>query len=77
MYPSIYDALIKGLPATQVIMSNVVEGVDVMPSNRDLAGAEVELVPLEERERRLQQVLMQVVECYDTSSLTAHPPWGF
>ena len=48
--PSIYDALIKALPAVQVIMPNVVDGVDVMPSNRDLAGAEVELVPLEERE---------------------------
>src|SRR5438128_11493989 len=41
--PSVYDALIKELPASQVIMSNVVEGADVMSSNRDMSGAAVEL----------------------------------
>jgi len=74
--PSVYDALIKALPATQVIMSNVVEGVDVMPSNRDLSGAEVELVPLEERERCLQQVLMQVVASYDYLLIDCPPSLG-
>src|SRR5262245_54686619 len=71
--PSIYDALIKTLPALQVIMPNVVDGVDVMPSNRDLAGAEDELVPLQERERYLQPVLMQVVQA-DDYILVACPP---
>lgn len=74
--PSIYDALIKALPATQVIMRQVVEGVDIMPSNRDLAGAEVELVPLEEREKRLQQVLMQVVDTYDYILIDCPPSLG-
>ena len=74
--PSIYDALIKALPAVQVILPNVVDGVDVMPSNRDLAGAEVELVPLEERERCLQQVLMQVVETYDYILIDCPPSLG-
>ena len=74
--PSIYDALIKALPAVQVIMPAVVDGVDVMPSNRDLAGAEVELVPLEEREKCLQQVLMQVVETYDYILIDCPPSLG-
>lgn len=74
--PSIYDALIKALPATQVIMRQVVEGVDIMPSNRDLAGAEVELVPLEDREKRLQQVLMQVVDAYDYILIDCPPSLG-
>lgn len=74
--PSIYDALIKALPATQVIMRQVVEGVDIMPSNRDLAGAEVELVPLEDREKRLQQVLMQVVDTYDYILIDCPPSLG-
>ena len=74
--PSVYDALIKTLPATQVIIANVVDWVDVMPSNRDLAGAEVELVPLEEREKRLQQVLMQVVEVYDYILIDCPPSLG-
>jgi chromosome partitioning protein len=74
--PSIYDALIKALPALQVILPNVVDGVDVMPSNRDLAGAEVELVPLKERERCLQQVLMQIVETYDYILIDCPPSLG-
>jgi chromosome partitioning protein len=74
--PSIYDALIKALPALQVILPGVVDGVDVMPSNRDLAGAEVELVPLEAREKCLQQVLMQVVETYEYILIDCPPSLG-
>ena len=74
--PSIYDALIKASPAVQVIRSNVVDGVDVMPSNRDLAGAEVELVSLAEREKRLLQVLLQVVATYDYILIDCPPSLG-
>ena len=74
--PSIYDALIKAVPAVQVIMSSVVDGVDVIPSNRDLAGAEVELVSLAEREKRLLQVLLQVVETYDYILIDCPPSLG-
>ena len=74
--PSIYDALIKASPAVQVIVSNVVDGVDVMPSNRDLAGAEVELVSLAEREKRLLQVLLQVIEPYEYILIDCPPSLG-
>jgi len=74
--PSIYDALINALPAVQVILSNVVDRVDVMPSNRDLAGAEVELVSLAEREKRLLQVLLQVVETYEYILIDCPPSLG-
>ena len=74
--PNIYDALINASPAVQVILSNVVDGVDVMPSNRDLAGAEVELVALAEREKRLLQVLRQVVETYEYILIDCPPSLG-
>jgi len=40
-------------------------GFDVLPANRELAGAEVEMVQLEERERRLRNALKAVVDEYD------------
>ena len=38
---------------------------DVLPSNRELAGAEVEMVELEQREQRLKQALAVVMNDYD------------
>jgi chromosome partitioning protein len=40
-------------------------GYDVLPANRDLAGAEVELIEVEQRETRLKQALATVAEDYD------------
>lgn len=40
-------------------------GYDVVPSNADLAGAQVELIDAEARERRLRTALAQVREDYD------------
>jgi chromosome partitioning protein len=38
---------------------------DVLPANRELAGAEVEMVELDNRENRLRQALMPVLDDYD------------
>jgi chromosome partitioning protein len=40
-------------------------GYDVLPANRDLAGAEIELVDLDSRELRLKEALAQVANDYD------------
>jgi chromosome partitioning protein len=40
-------------------------GYDIVPSNRDLAGAEVELIALERREFRLREALSEVASAYD------------
>ncbi|MBS1187911.1 MAG: chromosome partitioning protein [Burkholderiaceae bacterium] len=40
-------------------------GFDVLPSNRELAGAEVEMVDLERREARLKEALAEVSADYD------------
>jgi chromosome partitioning protein len=42
-----------------------VGGFDVLPANRDLAGAEVEMVSLEQREIRLKRALAKVAAEYD------------
>ncbi|MGZ5031561.1 MAG: ParA family protein [Usitatibacter sp.] len=38
---------------------------DIVPSNRDLAGAEVELISLERREFRLRDALVETAKAYD------------
>jgi chromosome partitioning protein len=40
-------------------------GYDIVPSNRDLAGAEVELIPMERREYRLRDALAPARDAYD------------
>lgn len=56
--PSIYDSLIDGAPLASVIQPVAdVEGLDCVPATIDLAGAEIELVAMPDRESRLRQVL--------------------
>jgi chromosome partitioning protein len=54
---SIYEGLIDQLPLDDLIVSGPVDRLDVVPSSLALAGAEIELVPLERRERRLADLL--------------------
>jgi chromosome partitioning protein len=42
-----------------------VGGYDVLPANRDLAGAEIDLVEMEERERQLKEAIGEVAGQYD------------
>lgn len=74
--PSIYDGLIKDIPAHEVIIPQVVEGVDIMPANRDLAGAEIELVHMPEREKRLRAVLLPILDAYDFILIDCPPSLG-
>ncbi|MGA1694151.1 MAG: ParA family protein [Burkholderiaceae bacterium] len=57
--------LLLGLRTMQDVRQRAPDGFDVLPANRELAGAEVELVDLEDRERRLRQILQEVQSEYD------------
>lgn len=62
---SIYDVLLGNKTIAQARKSAGVGGYDVLPANRDLAGAEVELVEMPRREMRLQESLQAVISEYD------------
>ena len=47
---TVYDLMINYTEIWDCISPSVVEGVSVIPSDRDLAGAEIELVGIKERE---------------------------
>jgi len=48
-------------------------GYDVLPSNRELAGAEIDLVELEERERQLKHAIAAVADRYDFVMIDCPP----
>lgn len=73
---SVYDALIGRLPLNQIILENEISYLDVAPSNIALTGAEVELVKLENREKRLKAVLNGVRDDYEYTIIDCPPSLG-
>jgi len=62
---SIYDVLLEAATIAEARQLSPKGGYDVLGANRELAGAEVELVELERRERRLKQALEPERDYYD------------
>lgn len=62
---SVYQVLLGQVSVDQVVQPSSSGGYHVLPANRDLAGAEIDLVDLEHRETRLRQALAAVEESYD------------
>ncbi len=62
---SLYDAMLNQTPLLQCIKAAEVGNLYLVPSNKDLAGAEVELVSESRREHRLADVLRDVGKSYD------------
>lgn len=64
-HPGMYEALTGEATASEAVQSTDLAFLDLMPANRELAGATVELVDLPRREYRLRQVLGEVAPRYD------------
>jgi chromosome partitioning protein len=62
---SVYQVLIAMATPAQAVLYAPTAGYSVMPANRDLAGAEVELVDLENREMRLKLALAEIEDQFD------------
>jgi chromosome partitioning protein len=62
---SVYDVLLENASIPEVRQRNDKVGYDVIGANRELAGAEVELVELERRDKRLKSALAAVAAEYD------------
>ncbi|MDP4028353.1 MAG: ParA family protein [Gallionella sp.] len=62
---SVYDVLLGSKTVTEARVRSEAGKYDVLPSNRELAGAEVELVGLTHRETRLREALLVVAKEYD------------
>jgi len=62
---SVYDVLLESATLAEARQTSPSGHYDLLGANRELAGAEVELVELERRERRLRQALQTARDDYD------------
>ena len=62
---SVYDVLLESASITEARQRSDAGGYDVLGANRELAGAEIELVALEHRNERLRLALGAAVADYD------------
>lgn len=62
---SVYQLLVGLVTLSDARVRSPTAGYDILPANRDLAGAEVEMVQLERRENRLRDALARHVDDYD------------
>ena len=72
-----YDLFVgEELNAANTIIHTNFKNLDIIPASVDLAGAEIELVKIQGRERRLKMALDQVRDSYDYIFIDCPPSLG-
>jgi chromosome partitioning protein len=70
---TVYEVLLGLSEARAVCKASESGGFDVLPANRELAGAEVEMVELDNREKRLKDALAPLADDYDFMLIDCPP----
>ena len=73
---SVYDVLIEDIEVENTLQKTQVKNLDLCPSNINLAGAEVQLVSMENREYRLKNKLDIIKDKYDYIIIDCPPSLG-
>jgi len=73
---TVYDALMAGGALEDCIEATSVRNLFVAPSNMDLAGAEIELVPMFSRELKLRRAIELIKDDYDYILIDCPPSLG-
>ena len=72
----LYHSIVLDEPISNITLSTSIPSLSVAPSNKDLAGAEVELVGLHQREFRLKSALTAIENTYDYIFIDCPPSLG-
>ncbi|MBT9779398.1 AAA family ATPase [Clostridium sp. MCC353] len=62
---TVYELLIGDCKMDQCLIKDVQENLDVLPSNVNLAGAEIELLEMDDKEKLLKKYLTKISKNYD------------
>lgn len=62
---TLYELLLGNCEIAECIIGNAVDNVDLLPSNMNLSGAEIELIGIEDKEYILKNAVDQVKDNYD------------
>lgn len=73
---SIYNVIIGENYIEEVIKKTSIDGLDILPSEINLAGAEIELVSMDNRERVIKNILNRVKNLYDYICIDCPPSLG-
>jgi chromosome partitioning protein len=75
-FPSIYEVLIDKKDVNEVIINTYMPFLDLLPSNINLVGAEIELINVQNREGVLRNTLDPIKENYDFIIIDCPPSLG-
>ena len=74
---TVYDLLIdEDFDTRRAILHTAIDGLDIIPASVDLAGAEIELVQIDGREKRLKHAIDKVRDSYDYIFIDCPPSLG-
>lgn len=73
---TLYDVLIDSVPAENAVYRTEVKRLSLLPASIDLAGAEIEMVDMDERETILRRCLAPLRDAYDFILIDCPPSLG-
>lgn len=73
---SIYECLIDDKDPNDIILNNEIKNLDLIPSHIDLVGAEIEMLNMPNREKKLKQVIHKIKGEYDFIFIDCSPSLG-
>lgn len=73
---TIYDVIVDDNTIDEVILHTKFENLDIIPSDVDLAGAEIELVQVNNREKIVRNILRKISDKYDYICIDCPPSLG-